>query len=1090
MCPPPAGESRNRTRRHAAIWPNIASACVTPTRPCRFAGWGSRIVRAIPVFALPGLLLRTLILAGILSSPLLAGEHPPLPGKSVLPEVSRDHPIRVVYPVVMPPYTFEDGKGEAQGLAVDLLRLWSERTGIPIQFKSAAWAEGLRLMREGKADIHASLYLSEEREKYLTYAAIVTASQGMVFYHKSIINIGEPEDLRAFRVGAVQGGFHEQYIKQRLPEASLASYPEFPDMLLAAQRGDIRVFVEDAGATLYRLKERGLTDEFRHNPGQVLYRNNFWLAVQKGNTRLSEALKEGMALITPEERAALERKWLPGSLIRTPGTLFIAISNDLAPYSFVDAAGSPAGLFIDIWNLWADKTGKRVEFLPGDWDGAIDKVRYGIADIHSGMFRSESGAQWLDFSDPFHESGSSLFYPGRRGKRSAGHDRDLAGKKIGVLQGSYHEHYLRSEHPAVNVVPFSNREKMVRAVVSGEIYACMAEDASASALLNRLGLSGMFDVEPVMPFTQTIHAGVSKGQKQLLSLVNQGFKAISKSEMADIQKRWALGTGKDGFQFPVKWLLAVAGTALALLFLFMLWNRSLSRIVKARTDTLAESEERFRSTFEQAAVGIAHISPEGRFLRVNEKYCNILGYSCEEILQRTLQDITYPDDFDQDLNRATQVLSGEIDTYSMEKRYLRKDGSLMWINRTVSLVRNESGRPDWFVSVIQDISDSKRAKELLLQNEFRLASAIDAADLGFYEVADGERVDFADSRTKALAGFPAGQDAGAPAVLFWAEHVHSEDSPRIMDLHRKLNEGQLDRITVDYRYRHPQRGLIWIHHLAHVTDRDSAGRAVRTIGVFQDITEQKQSEQEVLQQRNQLAHLSRVNQLGELAGSIAHELSQPLTAILNNAQAAQRLLSIDPVDLPEVGDIIADIVDDDKRAGEVISGLRLLLKKGETQHEPLQVNDVVGDVLKFANADLVNHGVAVHAALAGDLPLVCGDRVQFQQVLLNLIINACDAMDGVEHDARHLMIGTDLAADGTVHISVADRGPGVAPEMLAKIFEPFHTTKTNGLGLGLAVCRTIVKAHDGRLWVTNNPERGATFHFALPAVKREGKDAP
>jgi PAS domain S-box-containing protein len=957
VCPLSVGESWHSMSWLAVIGSLIASACLMLAHLHRLVGWSKRTMRAIPAIAFPGLLLlRTVFLAGVISSPLLAEEHTAAPGKSVLPDVSRNNPIKVVYPVVMPPYAFEDDKGEAQGLAVDLLRLWSEKTGVPILFKSAAWVEGIRMMREGKADIHASLYLSEEREQYLTYAAIVASSQGMVFYHKSIVNISGLNDLKAFRVGVVQNSYHEQYIKQNVPEVSLVSYPDFPEMLLAAQKGDVRVFIEDTGATLYRLKERGLLDEFHYNPSQILYRNNFWIAVHKGNTKLAKVIKEGMALITPAERVTLERKWLPGSLIRTPGTLFIAMSDDFAPYSFINAEGKPAGLFVDIWKLWAEKTGKKVEFLPSNLDDSLNNARHGSVDIHSGLFRSENGAQWFDFSIPFYDCTSSLFYLRGQSKQYKERDRDLAGKKIGVLQGSYHEQYLKREHLGVNVIPFLSREKMVRAVAIGETSACLAEDASTSALLSRLGLSGMFDAEPLMPFAQTIHAGVPKGQAQLLSLVNEGFKAITKSEMASIQQRWVAGPEKESYQRLLKWFLVAAGAALALLCAFLLWNRSLSRMVKARTATLAESEERFRSTFEQAAVGIAHVSPEGLFLRINKKFCDILGYSREEMLQRTFQDITYPDDLGLDLKKANQMLSGEIDTYSMEKRYIRKDGELVWANLTVALLRNESGQPQWFVSVAQDISD------------------------------------------------------------------------------------------------------------------------------------RKESEQEILQQRSQLAHLSRVHQLGELSGSLAHELSQPLAAILINAQAAQRLLALGPINLQEARDIIEDIVADDKRASEVIGRLRLLFKKGETQHQLIKVNEIVRAVLKLAGSDMVNHHVTAHAVLAEDLPLVRGDQIQFQQVLLNLVMNACDAMANMEPEACQLMISTNLDGNGDVHISVTDSGTGIAPEMLERIFEPFHTTKSHGLGLGLAVCRTIVLAHAGKLWAANNPERGATFHFTLPAEKEKGKE--
>jgi two-component system, LuxR family, sensor kinase FixL len=261
---------------------------------------------------------------------------------------------------------------------------------------------------------------------------------------------------------------------------------------------------------------------------------------------------------------------------------------------------------------------------------------------------------------------------------------------------------------------------------------------------------------------------------------------------------------------------------------------------------------------------------------------------------------------------------------------------------------------------------------------------------------------------------------------------------------------------------------------------DTLGKSARMLGVAIDTTGRRQSELELGQQRNELAHLSRVTMLGELAGSLAHELNQPLTAILSNAQAAQRFLAHDSTDLSEVRDILADIVAEDKRAGEVIRRLRLLLKKGEVQLQPIRVNEVVLEVLKLVRSDLVNQGVTARTELAPDLPALHGDRVQLQQVLLNLVMNACDAMASAVRDDRQILICTDQVGGESVRISVSDRGAGIAPENLERVFEAFYSTKPHGMGLGLAVCRTIITAHGGNLWAANNPGRGATFHLTLP----------
>ncbi|MCC7377445.1 MAG: hypothetical protein IT581_22480 [Verrucomicrobiales bacterium] len=250
-----------------------------------------------------------------------------------------------------------------------------------------------------------------------------------------------------------------------------------------------------------------------------------------------------------------------------------------------------------------------------------------------------------------------------------------------------------------------------------------------------------------------------------------------------------------------------------------------------------------------------------------------------------------------------------------------------------------------------------------------------------------------------------------------------------------------------------------------------------------EMLDRKRTEELLARQRNELAHMSRVTMLGELSGSLAHELNQPLASILSNAQAAQRFLAKDPPDLPELRAILTDIVDEDRRAGEIIRRLRGLLKKGEEQHHELDPNLLVQEVLRLVRNDLLNQGVEVQIDLHPNPPVVLGDRVQLQQVLVNLILNACEAMSAQPRPERRFKITTAIAVDGSLDLTVSDRGPGIPDDKLEQVFTPFFTTKSSGMGLGLSVCRTILSAHHGRLWATNSPDGGAVFHLMLPATK-------
>jgi C4-dicarboxylate-specific signal transduction histidine kinase len=259
---------------------------------------------------------------------------------------------------------------------------------------------------------------------------------------------------------------------------------------------------------------------------------------------------------------------------------------------------------------------------------------------------------------------------------------------------------------------------------------------------------------------------------------------------------------------------------------------------------------------------------------------------------------------------------------------------------------------------------------------------------------------------------------------------------------------------------------------------------VHFAGVMIDITARKEAELEIQQQRQMLTHLTRAATLGELSGALAHELNQPLTAILANAAAGLRLLEREPADLAEVREILRDILNDDRRAGDVIHRMRALLRGSATPRQPLDVNEVTTEVLRLLQSELIISGVAVTAEMADALPRVEGDRVGLQQVLLNLILNACDAMRAEDPAARRITVTTSWDRNRAVHVTIADCGSGLPAEDPERVFEPFFTTKTHGLGLGLVICRSIVAAHGGTLVGWNNPDRGATFTVALPAAGR------
>ena len=289
-------------------------------------------------------------------------------------------------------------------------------------------------------------------------------------------------------------------------------------------------------------------------------------------------------------------------------------------------------------------------------------------------------------------------------------------------------------------------------------------------------------------------------------------------------------------------------------------------------------------------------------------------------------------------------------------------------------------------------------------------------------------------------------------------------------------QGHLDEVELQLRTRHstPRSALVTAQGVM------MADESCFLI-VMRDVTDRHRAEIELSTQRAELAHLSRVALLGELSAAFAHELNQPLAAIMANARAGQRLMVREPPDLTEVSSILEDIVSDDRRAGQVISRLQALLRRGELQLQPLDINDLVREVVQLIHSELIRREVLVQTKLADELPRVPADRVQVQQVLMNLLVNACDAMGEQPREERIVTIITGETLGKEVKVSVMDQGLGLPIGKEEQVVEPFYTSKSHGLGLGLSICRTIVTAHGGALWGVNNPDRGATFHLVLRA---------
>lgn len=378
----------------------------------------------------------------------------------------------------------------------------------------------------------------------------------------------------------------------------------------------------------------------------------------------------------------------------------------------------------------------------------------------------------------------------------------------------------------------------------------------------------------------------------------------------------------------------------------------------------------------------------------------------------------------------------------------------------------------------------RRAEGELRESEEKFSLAAESANLGVWYWDISNDSIWATEMCRDLYGFRPEQEINFQTFV---ETLHEGDRERIAQAVERALHGRKN-FAEEYRVVLPGGAIRWIGAFGRGS-YDSAGKTVRMLGVSIDITERKRGESELQRNREELAHVTRISTMGELAASLAHELNQPLTAILSNAQAAQRFLSANPVDMEEVREILKDIVDDNSRAGDVIRQMRALVKKEDLAFVSLDVADVIRDVMQLLHSDAILRNVRVSLECSSKLPSVCGDKVQLQQVVLNLLLNAFDAMKDTPAAEREVVVRTEMNGFSTVEVAVQDHGAGLTSDKLDKIFEPFFTTKREGLGMGLSISRSIIEAHGGRLWAENNDGRGATFYFTVPAMGGESSPA-
>lgn len=501
--------------------------------------------------------------------------------------------------------------------------------------------------------------------------------------------------------------------------------------------------------------------------------------------------------------------------------------------------------------------------------------------------------------------------------------------------------------------------------------------------------------------------------------------------------------------------------------------------------TLRQSEERFAGAFEQAPSGIALVAPDGRWLKVNRALCDLLGYTEAELLGRTFQDITHPEDLSVDLEQVRRLLAGETRSYQMEKRYILAQGGLATVLLNVSLVRDGSGRPSYFISHIQDITARREGMEALRESNERFHQLADnITDAFWIRSPDQSKVYYLSPAFERIWGRTVESVMANPQ--YWSDFILAEDRPRVSAAFARLS-GDAPILDIEYRIVRPTGEIRWVQVRGSQV-RNPTDQTVRHIGIVTDITEHKQVDEHLLQAQKMEA-------LGQFSGGVAHDFNNILAAISGYTELARIQLQGNPA----VREHLDAVTKAANRAADLVRQILTFSRQQPQTRELLPLQPVVVESMKLMRATIPTT-VEIAAVIAADAPTVLANANQVHQVLMNLAINGWHALNNhpgrlqvklekVEVDAADAAAKPGLRPGTYARLSVSDNGCGMDQATLRRVFDPFFTTKPpgEGTGLGLAVVHGIMESHDGAVTVHSQPGEGTVFQLYFP--KRVGEAA-
>lgn len=977
--------------------------------------------------------------------------------------------ITIATPKNTPPVYSLNGKDD--GAVIELWKLWEKRLGIKLKFIRGNWGETQEWVRTGKADVHAGLIPNEKRSRFLDFGNTVFHVQNAVFYHKSLNRLENFEDLKPYRVGVVRRTFFEEYLRKNQPDLALSTYESFEEISEAFEKGEIKVFFAALESGLFQMEEKRLEDKIRFFIDYSLYERVLKLAVRKGNKRLLNIIGEGMLLISQDEKREIEQRYLTNYILKTKDILIVGTDGNFSPYSYINPDGEPAGLLIDIWKLWAQKTGKAINFYMNDWSGTLSDLKNGKIDIHSGMFVTDKRKERFGFSQPFYGIGSNIFYD--ESLKGISTLADFKNLRVGRPKGAYQAEFVKTNYPEIKLVELPNIQRAMKLMRNDELDAYVSASVFAHQYLSEVGLQRKITSFPQPIFVRKLRAAVKKRDTALLEIVDQGFNQITDQELIDIEKSWIkepedryFNTAEKSVRFTqkeIEWLNA-------------------NKVVRLGVENIPP----YLSKGDSGTVGIF-----ADYLDIVSSYTGIRFQSVE----------TERIDVDRSLqNKVIDLVPiqhlGERKSYMLSTQpILEENNFIVSRDSDISLngIQDLKGRK---VALIKNTSIHRKWEQ---ENPFLIPFWVNHPADGIKAVTRGDADAFIATApvinyfisNKQLSNLKvAAQTAIKPATFRFA--VRSDWSPFVGILNKVIAQISKEEHLKIYSKWAPVKiepqvdwkmFWSWVIGISSILGLFSITIFIWNRQLTREVAFRKKIEEELIHSKEAAEAANRAK--SEFISNMSHELRTPLNSVLGFSEILEAELND-----PRCKSWVTSIQTAGKNLLQLISDLLDLSKieagKLEIIPIPVDIKHCLDEIAVIFSQKVTekNLQLNIESHVTNWLML---DELRIRQILINLVGNA---VKFTRHGFINVKASFSDEPDNQLTIIVEDSGIGIALDQQERIFETFSQqlgqdeSRYGGTGLGLAITQKIVKQMDGTITVSSTKGAGSCFTVKLHNIGR------